>query len=91
MPICVQLFRFLNDFENLSVYSGFNKNMLKQLKTCIKKHKINKLCVHNEPVADQDPNAGPGSVASPRSGAGIAFSSRLGPGHTLQIGRDFVV
>ena len=26
------------------VYSGFNENLLKQLKTRIKKHKINKLC-----------------------------------------------
>ena len=43
-------FSSLNDFENLWVYSGFNENLLKQLKTRIKKHKINKLCVHNEYV-----------------------------------------
>ena len=43
-------FSNLNDFENLWVYSlfRFNKNLLKQLKTRIKKHKINKLCVHNK-------------------------------------------
>ena len=29
------------------VYSGFNENILKQLKTRIRKHKINKLFVHN--------------------------------------------
>ena len=43
-------FSSFNDFENLGVYSGFNENQLKQLKTRIKKHKIHKLCVHNEHV-----------------------------------------
>ena len=41
------IFRFcrfssFNDFENLGVYSGFNKNVLKQLKIRIRMHKINK-------------------------------------------------
>ena len=43
-------FSCLNDFENLGVYSGFNENLLKQLKTRIRKHKLTKLCVHNEHV-----------------------------------------
>ena len=40
-------FSSLNDFEKFWVYSGFNENMLKQLNTRIKNHKINKLCVHS--------------------------------------------
>ena len=43
-------FSSLNDFENLWVYSGFNENLRKQLKTRIKKYKINEYCVHNEHV-----------------------------------------
>ena len=35
-------FSSFNDFENLGVYSGFNENVLKQLKTRIRMHKINK-------------------------------------------------
>ena len=35
-------FSSFNDFENLGVYSGFNENVLKQLKTRIRIHKINK-------------------------------------------------
>ena len=31
-------FSSLNDFENLWVYSGFNENLLKQLKSRNKKH-----------------------------------------------------
>ena len=44
------VFSSLNDFENLWVYSDFNENLHKQLKTRIKKHKINKLSIHNEHV-----------------------------------------
>ena len=36
------IFQVLTIFENLGVYSGFNENVLKQLKTRIKMHKINK-------------------------------------------------
>ena len=36
-------FSSFNDFENLGVYSGFNENVLKQLKTRIRMHKINKI------------------------------------------------
>ena len=43
-------FSSFNDFLNMEVYSGFNENLLKQLKTRIRKHKINKLYVHNEHV-----------------------------------------
>ena len=41
---------FLNfdDFGNLGVYSSFNKNLLKQLKTRIRKDKIKKICVQND-------------------------------------------
>ena len=35
-------FSSFNDFENLGVYSGFNENVLKQLKIRIRMHKINK-------------------------------------------------
>ena len=35
-------FSSFNDFENLGVYSSFNENVLKQLKTRIRMHKINK-------------------------------------------------
>ena len=35
-------FSSFNDFENLRVYSGFNENVRKQLKTRIRMHKINK-------------------------------------------------
>ena len=35
-------FSSFNDFKNLGVYSGFNENVLKQLKTNIRMHKINK-------------------------------------------------
>ena len=35
-------FSSFNDFENLGVYSDFNENVLKQLKTRIRMHKINK-------------------------------------------------
>ena len=35
-------FSSFNDFENLGVYSGSNENVLKQLKTRIRMHKINK-------------------------------------------------
>ena len=35
-------FSSFNNFENLGVYSGFNENVLKQLKTRIRMHKINK-------------------------------------------------
>ena len=35
-------FSSFNDFENLGVYSDFNENVLKQLKTHIRMHKINK-------------------------------------------------
>ena len=34
-------FPSFNDFESLGVYSGFNENVLKQLKTRIRMHKIN--------------------------------------------------
>ena len=37
-----RLFKFYNDFGNFGVYSGFNENVLKQLKTRIRMHKINK-------------------------------------------------
>ena len=40
-------FSSFNGFKNIGVYSGFNENLLKQLITRIRKHKINKLCVHN--------------------------------------------
>ena len=35
-------FSSFNDFENLGVYSGFNENVLKQLKIRIRMHQINK-------------------------------------------------
>ena len=35
------------------VYSGFNENLLKQLKTRIRKNKINKLFVNDEHVLHQ--------------------------------------
>ena len=35
-------FSSFNDFENLGVYSGFNENVLKQLKIRIRMHEINK-------------------------------------------------
>ena len=41
---------FFRDFEILGGYSGFNEILLKQLKTRIRKHKINELCVQNEHV-----------------------------------------
>ena len=43
-------FSTFKDFENMGVYLGFNENLLKQLKTRFRKHKINKLCVQNEHV-----------------------------------------
>ena len=43
-------FSSYKDFENLGLYPDFNENILKQLKTRIRRHKIDKLCVHNEHV-----------------------------------------
>ena len=43
-------YSIFNDFENLGVLSGFNENLLKQLKTRIRKHKLNILCVQGESI-----------------------------------------
>ena len=47
------IFRFagfsnFNDFGNLGVYSSFNENLHKQLKTRIRKDKIKNFCVQND-------------------------------------------